>query len=275
MIIDGHAHSCGRFFTLDGILAELDACGADKVVLCQGIQNEPREYRIPVENWKLARRPGIIFTTNKLIRFAARRLKSTPGIPERNAYVRNLADTAGGRIIPFAWLNPNAPEFLTAAEEAMSRGGFRGFKLHQATEEFPCCAPVLDDLAEIARRHRVPIFIHLYSRREVVDFGALVERHPKTSFICAHLAGLEILAPLAERLGNLYWDISPAFGSPPERIRLAIARFGAGRVVLGSDTPFGKDSLRKNIAKVRRMRLDAPAERAILGGNLSRLLSLD
>ncbi len=45
MIIDGHAHSCGNFFTAQGILDTLDKLNVDKVVLCPGQINFEKAIR--------------------------------------------------------------------------------------------------------------------------------------------------------------------------------------------------------------------------------------
>jgi hypothetical protein len=105
-------------------------------------------------------------------------------------------------------------------------------------------------------------------------FRAWAQRHPQTQFIVAHLIGLEILAPYASQLENVAWDISPAWGSTLERVQWAASVFGAERLTLGSDTPFGRDTLRLNIEKVRKLTLSQPEFDLILGGNMARILNL-
>ena len=43
MIIDGHAHACGKFLTVEGIVNHLDNNNIDKVVLVSGELNNKSE----------------------------------------------------------------------------------------------------------------------------------------------------------------------------------------------------------------------------------------
>jgi predicted TIM-barrel fold metal-dependent hydrolase len=44
--------------------------------------------------------------------------------------------------------------------------------------------------------------------------------------------------------------------------------------VLGSDTPFGKDNLKKNIQRVNRLNIPAEEKDLILGKNMQKLLKI-
>jgi predicted TIM-barrel fold metal-dependent hydrolase len=67
--------------------------------------------------------------------------------------------------------------------------------------------------------------------------------------------------------------------SPPQltsvrRIQRAVACFGADRIVLGSDVPYGRGNLAINIARVRALPIDAEEQDLILGENMRCLLDL-
>jgi len=274
MIIDGHAHAAGVFFSVDTLVPVLDELGVDKVVLCQNIRHDPREVRVPFEKGQIANRSSIAYAGSRFLRLGAWIMAADKGLKSRNAVVRELAAKRPDRIIPFYWANPQDKSVLKDLDKALGEDGFRGVKLHQSVTRFSCDEPILNDLAAIAAREKSPVFIHLYSRTEVRKLIAWALRNPRTQFIVAHMIGLEILAPRAAELKNVALDISPAWGSTAERIKFAAEAFGAGRLVLGSDTPFGQETLKKNIDKVRNLNL-TPGEKAlILGLNMARFLNI-
>lgn len=274
MIIDGHAHCAGAFFREDTLVAKLDELGVDKVVLCQNVRGSARELRLPFDRGHVATRSSISFAGNKFLRLGAKLLKADKGRAERNAYVLSLAEKRPARIIPFYWADPSDRDAVKDLDLAVGRDGFRGIKLHQCVNRFSCAGPVLDDIAALAAEKSVPVFIHLYSRGEVGTFMAWARRSPRTRFVVAHMIGLEIMAPFARDLGNVTLDISPAWGSPARRVEFAAAVFGAERLTLGSDTPFGQDTLKRNIDKVRNLALEPEKKALILGLNMARLLNL-
>ncbi len=274
MIIDGHAHCGGAFFKPDTLLSRLDELGVDKVVLCQNIRQSPRDIRLPFENREIGRNGKVSFVGNRLLRLGARLARAKRGRTERNAYVLSLAEKRPDRIVPFFWADPSHPAVLEDLDRAVRIDGFRGLKLHQCVNRFSCADPVMDAIAACAAANGIPVFIHLYSGGEVVRFMAWAGRNPRTRFIVAHLIGMEIMAVRASSLKNVTLDISPAWGSTKARLRRAAAAFGVDRLVLGSDTPFGRDTLEKNIRKVRNLDFSARDQALILGLNMARLLNL-
>jgi predicted TIM-barrel fold metal-dependent hydrolase len=113
------------------------------------------------------------------------------------------------------------------------------------------------------------------SRQEVRYLIDSIRRHPSTTFIIGHLFRLEEYIQADLRMDNVYFDIS----TPPlislVRLQKALDYYGAQRLILGSDTPYGVESLRKNIERVRALALSEEDKALILGGNLQRILRLD
>ena len=54
----------------------------------------------------------------------------------------------------------------------------------------------------------------------------------------------------------------------------AIKVFGADHVIMGSDTPYGKNNLSDNIKKVRELKITKEEKSMIMGENMWKLLSL-
>lgn len=274
MVIDGHAHSSGVFQRPETLLAVLDKAGVDKVVLCQNIRNEDRDRPLFFEDREITRFPAVSYAGNLFLRAGGKLLRAEKGRIQRNLDVLDLAEKCPGRVIPFYWANPGLADAPEEIATAIERDGFRGIKLHQGINPFLIDSPVITEIASFAAEREVPIFVHLFSPREIRKLKSVASAHPRTTFIIAHLIGLEILAPSARELPNVYWDISPAWGSPASRIHFALEAFGPERVMLGSDTPFGRGTLERNIAKIKGMDIPAEVKALILGGNAARLLRL-
>jgi predicted TIM-barrel fold metal-dependent hydrolase len=70
----------------------------------------------------------------------------------------------------------------------------------------------------------------------------------------------------------VYFEISSPSIISVTRLERAIACFGAQRVVMGSDVPYGKDNLRRNIERVQALGISAEEKDFILGQNIQKIL---
>jgi len=57
-------------------------------------------------------------------------------------------------------------------------------------------------------------------------------------------------------------------------LKYAIDNLGADRIMLGSDTPWDKDSLENNIARINRLNINSTEKERILGENTMDILKL-
>jgi predicted TIM-barrel fold metal-dependent hydrolase len=119
------------------------------------------------------------------------------------------------------------------------------------------------------------------------DFVRMARAHPRTSFILAHWgARLALHAELgaeAQTLPNLYYDTaaSPLIYSPVVAGEM-LARFGASRVMFGSDYPLflypnapeQPSSMRAFVDEFRAAELKPDARADVLGGNAALLMRL-
>jgi len=271
MIIDGHAHSCGIFYRVENIIKVLDDLGVDKVVICPGLVNDEKNQNLPnLAKW--FRRIDLMLFVNRIIKVIHNFAKSKESLIKRNEYVYHLASQYPDRIIQFYWINPNEPNALANLEDKYSQWKFKGIKVHQPSNYFSFNNPVLPDIAHFAAQNKLPFFIHLYSKNDVRDFILFSQKHQPTNFIIAHLIGLELFEKQKIQQPNLFFDISPALLISEKRILTVIKLFGAEKVLLGSDTPFGKFTLKNNIERI--MRLGIPQEQIelVLGKNMEFLL---
>lgn len=273
MIIDGHAHSCGIFYQAENIIKVLDKLGVDKVVLCTNFENNDKNQFLPnLAKWF----PGsdLMLPMNRIIRLINKIASSKSKLMSGNEYVFDLASQHPDRIIQFYWIDPNQTNALVNLKEKFFLWRFKGIKFHQPSAPFRFDNPVLHEIARFAAEQQLPFFIHLYAKKDVENFIRFAPIHPKTNFIIAHLIGLELFEKRQVRLPNLYFDISPTPLISDKRILKAINLFGAERILLGSDTPFGKDNLKKNIERVNRLPKTTEQKELILGKNIESLLEL-
>lgn len=271
MIIDGHAHSCGIFYHGESILKILDELHVDKVALCTNFENNDKNQSLPhLAKWF----PGsdVMLPMNRIIRLVNKIASPKASLMNSNEYVFSLTSQYPDRIIQFYWIDPNALNALHDLNEKFSRWRFQGIKFHQPSAPFKFENPVLHDIARFAAEQQLPVFMHLYSQTDVENFIRFAQNHPATNFIVAHLIGLEQFEKRQVKPTNLYFDISPTPLISDQRILKAINLFGADRVMLGSDTPFGKDNLKRNIERVKRLPLSQEQKELILGNNFQSLL---
>jgi aminocarboxymuconate-semialdehyde decarboxylase len=121
-------------------------------------------------------------------------------------------------------------------------------------------------------------------------YGGVLERHPALRVVLYHAGGA--FPSLLGRLDNGYRllpECRTAIPRPPstyvnqlwfdtiafrqDMLRYLLSAYGVERLVVGSDYPLPA-GLAHPVAEVKALRLDPETERAILGGNASRLLRL-
>jgi hypothetical protein len=271
MIIDGHVHAAGVFADTAQIATVLDKHGVDKIVLCPSLKNNTRlraPERIPVP---VIKDPDRYFLLNRLCKFSYQFIIRDRG--DGNAFVHTLAQQHPARIIQFYWLNPRAPDALQQLDKALVTWPIRGIKLHQACDTFRNDRPEMARVAAFAAEHGLPIFIHPYTKREVVRLVALMRRYPQTNVILAHLMGMEIIADQAPDLPNIYFDTSGGETTSIARLAYALKTFGASRLIFSSDEPFGH--FEDSFARIQQLDISETQRAQILGGNLSALCHLD
>jgi predicted TIM-barrel fold metal-dependent hydrolase len=151
---------------------------------------------------------------------------------------------------------------------------YSGVKLHQIFSSFDTNQESMHQIAEFCEAHNLPLFIHMFKRNNIIEFIDLLQQHPHTKFIVGHMIGYELIEERVFHHDNYWFDISPFFLVSDKRVRKALASYGAGRLCLGSDIPFGKNGLEKNMARVRALPIPQNDIDLILGGNMQELLGL-
>lgn len=274
MVIDGHAHTSGEFCRGEDVVRILDEAGADEIILCPGPINSPKKWPVP-DITKIFKKRGFGFWGNRLLRLARKRVLREFDVVESNAFVAEIARQFPGRIHQAYWTDPSDPGFLEELKKRRAEWKFVAIKLHQCFQKFDVDSVAMRELADYAGAEGLPVFIHLFAERDARDLVKLASAHTRTTFVVAHMLGLEVFARAGRAaLPNVYFDISPPNLTPIGRLLRALEAFGADRLLLGSDTPYGRDNLKEIIARVRRLDIPDSDKALILGGNARRIHAL-
>ena len=246
-IIDAHVH-CGRQFTeppqaIEDYLAEVGECGITGAVMMPPVMEVYDRTDPDFEDddyWRERR---------------------------ASAHEYLLALTGGDfEVIPYFFIwNDFAVERIEPRH--------RGIKWHRHPDEpvyhydDPRCAAAIEEI----RRRNMPVLLE-----EALDntLRFLDELAPGLRVIIPHLGtlngGYEALCELkAWQRPNVYTDT--ACSPPPEMIADYLERYGHERILFGSDFPFSDPA--EDLAKVMSVRMSEQVRRAVLAGNLRRLLA--
>jgi predicted TIM-barrel fold metal-dependent hydrolase len=274
MIIDGHAHACGDFLHAENVVRILDANRVDKIVLVPGEKNSAKNYYLP-EIARAFPARDVVAWTNAVTKLAISMTGAARHISDGNRYVHSFVQAHPDRIIQFYWVMLHRPNILQEIETHYDEWHFQGIKFHQCWETFTVRSALFEAVADFATRNRLPIFIHTGSKQEVIALIDFIRRHPQTCIIVGHLFGLEFYIQSGLSFENVYFEISSPQLISLLRLNTALRHFGAQKIVLGSDIPYGKDNLRLNIERVRALPISDAEKDLILGENLRALLGLD
>ncbi len=274
MIIDGHAHASGDFLTPKGITKVLNATKTDKVVLVPGEMNRLKAMTFP--NFaKIFPKRNVTKFWNLLTKLVVMRIaKINKQFGKANEYVYELAQKLPDRVIQFYLITDSNQDVTQELDENFSNWGFKGIKIHQCWYKISNNSKIFYDTADWAEKHNLPIFIHLESDKEVKKLIEYKRSNPQLKMIIGHLFGLELFIKSKIKFKNIFFDISTYQVTSNYRVLKAIEYFGADKIILGSDTPYGKDNLKKNIERLEKLPLNHDEKNKILGTNLKKLLNV-
>ena len=203
-------------------------------------------------------------------------LMERSGYREANDAVLAAAAESDGRLVPFCRLDPHGDP-VRELERCLAAGA-RGVKLHPRAERFDLRHPGVAAILAAADERRLPVTVH--SGLGIPSLGrdalALAERYPRAPLVLAHV-GVTDLAWLWRRLGDhpsLFFDT--AWWSPADHLAL-FALVPPGRVLLGSDLPFGTPAAAAVVAVRCAFQAGLSREQVagVAGGQAERLTSAD
>ena len=180
-----------------------------------------------------------------------------------------------GRLDAFARIHPwYGDESIALLERAIGEYGFKGLKLHPVTTIAHPAGEETLRLIRAAAAHRAPTLFHCGDEPQTTPLAVAraAAACPEATIILGHMGGyfhVDEAIDAAERHPNLVLETSAM--PYPAKIREAVERVGAERVLYASDGP--ACSPRLEVEKVRLARLEPEDEQLVLGENAARLLA--
>jgi predicted TIM-barrel fold metal-dependent hydrolase len=186
-----------------------------------------------------------------------------------NREVARIVRQRPERFLGFAFVHPeqDRERMSSLVAEAVLRLGLRGLKAHRHDGR------LTREVCEAARAWRLPLIYDVMG--DVTPVELYATEYPDVAFVIPHLgsfaddwraqrAFIDVLA----RYPNVFTDTSGVRYF--DRLDEAVRRAGPHKVLFGSDGPWLHPGV--ELAKVRLLGLPPKAERAVLGGNLLRLV---
>lgn len=272
MIIDGHAHACGRYNNKENIIKYLDLHGIDKVVLCPGEPGSTKNYSYLMLS-DIFKSVNLVYSLNKIISFVTKISGVSNHIDEQNKVVYNISKNYPQRIINAYWVNPLDENCIEKLNKYYPIYNFRLIKMHQCWNKFDIYAPESIEVIKWATEKNIPIFIHILSEEQVFQFIKVTNIFQNTTFIVAHMIGFEKISMNTQN-DNVYYDLSGPQTYPINIIKKALAEVGSTKLILGSDTPYGIDNIQKIQNRLKKQSLTNKDLDNIIGDNIAKLLGL-
>jgi predicted TIM-barrel fold metal-dependent hydrolase len=193
--------------------------------------------------------------------------------PNALQYLHDACKRYPDRLIPYARINPHADNAAVLLEEAIVDLEMKGLKIHQESVTAAAHHGSVVRLVKKAAEFNAPILFH--SGDEPLSlpqqFVRLAEEAPEATIILAHMGGYHHTDDaiwVCERYDNLLVDTSAC--PYPHKIKEAVERLGAHRVLFGSDGPGCNPKL--ELQKIMRAGLSKNEQRLVLHDNIMSVL---
>ncbi|MNB80873.1 Amidohydrolase [compost metagenome] len=269
MITDIHAHAAGDYSTVDSIKNMAAKYDLEKIVLCTSPKNIQNLQTPPSMPFK--QKPDSIYLMNRMNRLAYKHFLKDNG--DGNQYVFELRKQLPELVVQFLWVNPLDVGHMDNMENSIRTYQARGIKLHQAWNPFKIDGIEFKNLVDIATSNQLPIFIHVYSKKEVLKLLRFIRENPNAVFIIGHLTGTDLFSESGVNLENIYFDTSSSKRIQGDDIKRAIDTFGYEHIVFGTDTPYA--SIDEQIDRIERLNMSDNIKEHIYSLNARNILALD
>ncbi|MCY6372204.1 amidohydrolase family protein [Clostridium ganghwense] len=192
---------------------------------------------------------------------------------EQNKVVYDISREYPERILNTYWTNPLDEDCLEKLNKYYQLYHFRMIKMHQCWNRFDICNHKSIKIIKWATDKNIPIFIHLLSEEQVLQFIKVTNRFQDTTFIVAHMIGFEKINKSTKN-PNVYYDLSAPQLYPIKILKKAFKAVGSTKLILGSDTPYGIDNIEKIQNRLKQLLLSQKDLDNIMGNNLAKLLKM-
>ena len=192
-----------------------------------------------------------------------------------NRFVAGLVEKGEGRLLGLGAMHPDSPDPEMDVETILSLG-LKGVKLHPDFQKFAADDARCFRICELCEG-RLPLLIHCGDHRFDYSNPGRMERllkaFPRLTVLGAHLGGWSVWDDAVEKLSdypNFLVDTSSSlYALYPEKARDIIRRFGADRVLFGTDYPMWP--VTEELARFHALGLTPEEEEQILSQNAARV----
>lgn len=213
-------------------------------------------------------------------------VQSVATVPEQvtaiNDFIAGSVEKYPDRLIGFGAMHPDFPDIQNEIERLISLG-LRGIKLHSDFQKFDIDSEKAFPIYEAAEG-RLPILFHCgdtcSDRSSPERLLNVIKRFPRLTVIGAHFAGWTMCRKSAEifaehtqysKCRNIYTDCSSSlYAMSPERATELIRKFGADRVLWGTDYPMW--NAKEELARFDKLPLTEHERELVLGETARGLL---
>jgi predicted TIM-barrel fold metal-dependent hydrolase len=193
-----------------------------------------------------------------------------PDYSDANKRVYEATKKHPGKIIGFFRVNPYYGEkVLKEAETAIKEWGFKGFKLDPTNDGFSVMSSVVENVMELARSLKVPVYFHsgdsIFCPPEGV--GEIARLYPRVTVIMHASAAAFRVAAYQQ---NIVLATGPLSG--PGQLDSLSDRFDLRRLVFSTRMPIGFPELELRIVQLSVLSEDR--KHLILADNIKRILGI-
>ncbi|MFV2068150.1 MAG: amidohydrolase family protein [Pirellulales bacterium] len=183
------------------------------------------------------------------------------------------------RLVPIATLSP----FLDGDGKELARLadlGMRGVRLYPTFHNYPLSSSFVDEVCQAASDGNIPVMLPTrpmmnwrFTAVPIETCGAVIERHPATTFILSgpnYLVEFQAVVQLMAQCPNVAFDISclQGFGS----IAKLVGHVGADRVLFGTGAVLNYPAC--NVAKLDHAEITEHERSAVASENAMKMLRL-
>lgn len=162
-----------------------------------------------------------------------------------NRFIAHSVGESGGCMTGLGAMHPDSDDFARDLDEIQALG-LKGVKLHPDIQRFPADNPRAMEIYRLCEERALPVCIHAGDRR--YDYSnpdrleTIARAFPRLKIQAAHMGGWSVWEEASLRLAqyeNVRVDCSSSlYWLKPETALEIIRRYGAERVLFGTDYPF-------------------------------------
>lgn len=200
---------------------------------------------------------------------------------EQNKYIADLVKEYPDKFLGFARIDPYLGIYSHGLlEKCLSEYGMKGVLLNPWEEHFAINDKIVDPIAEICKKWKVPMMVETgYPwMSHCFQVGDLAERHPDLTIIMTHGGQMDSsgyaltdIDFVMNRHENLIVETSGNFSD--EGIENMPVRLGSHRMVFGTHYPYLNTEL--EIYRIKRAHLDEKIREDIFYNNAKKLLRIE